>query len=220
MTDEDESGDESSLSTNQPGTNRPGTSRPSTMQGVLDALLDEAEDDSVEIGRVLDHFGSRAFAPILVLSGLVGVTPIGAVPGLPAVVATLALLVLVQYAIGRRRTWVPRFIAKRSIPEARIEQTCRVLSPVAKTVDKVLRPRFEIWVEPPLEYLLLTLALACAASYYVLGFIPFAISVPGIALLTIGLTFVGRDGLWAFVTLAVLGGGGWFLWGEIAERVT
>ena len=58
----------------------------------LDEIADDA-DESVCFGDVLDKFGSRSFAPVMMVLALIEITPIGAIPGVPTLLALCIILV-------------------------------------------------------------------------------------------------------------------------------
>jgi hypothetical protein len=60
----------------------------------LDELSDENEN--IAFGKVIEAVGRRSFGPVLLATGLIVVTPLSGVPGLPTTTAILVFLVGIQ----------------------------------------------------------------------------------------------------------------------------
>ncbi len=72
------------------------------MREILAALRQLGDGkDEVSIGDVVEAFGNRSYGPVLLVLALIGISPIGGVPGIPAFLATVIALFAVQMVIGR-----------------------------------------------------------------------------------------------------------------------
>src|SRR5688500_9271169 len=86
----------------------------------LEALLDEldrvaaTEGPKVSVGEVYRAIGERSFGPLLLLAGLLGMTPVSAIPGAPTTLAVITVLITVQLLFGRRTLWLPSQIGRAS----------------------------------------------------------------------------------------------------------
>ncbi|MEE4382194.1 MAG: exopolysaccharide biosynthesis protein, partial [Pseudomonadales bacterium] len=83
--------------------------------GSLGELLDqlraavEADGAEVSVGELMEAVGRRSFAPVLLLVGLLLVSPLSGIPSFPTLMALLVCLVSVQMLLGRRHFWLPRW---------------------------------------------------------------------------------------------------------------
>ena len=77
---------------------------------VVDGIEDVAErEDAVGVGDLAREFGSRSFAPFMLILALVGITPVGTIPSVPTFIALSIALVAGQQAFGREAIWLPGF---------------------------------------------------------------------------------------------------------------
>ena len=110
---------------------------PSNLEGVLDRLIEAAKRDHngiISVGDVQDMIGRRSFGPMLLVPGLIGLSPIGAIPGIPGVMAAIELFFAWQIVIGRKNIWLPQFLTRRSMTTARFRRGVQALRPYARWV--------------------------------------------------------------------------------------
>lgn len=163
----------------------------------LDTQVDEEGD--LDVGGVIDAFGRRSFGPLIVIPALLAFTPAGAIPGAPALIAALVLLVAGQQLLGRSSPWVPSKLRDRGISESRWEKASSKLRPWARRVDSVIEPRLEWLTRGAMTFVVSVLAIGLAVSMFPLGFVPFGVMVPGAGLVMLGLALMAQDGVLAIV---------------------
>ena len=73
------------------------------------------QDPSFTVGELLQSLGRRSFAPVLLIAAAIGFTPLGAVPGVPTMLAIVIILMTAQIILGRRHIWLPGFIRKKCL---------------------------------------------------------------------------------------------------------
>lgn len=187
--------------------------RPKKLGDLLDDLDDEVEgDDSLSVQDMLDAFGSRSFGPLLALPGLVGLSPVGAVPGAPAVIAVFVVLVAVQHAVGLDHPWLPKKLTERSVPKAKWDKARDRVRPWLTRVDALIQPRLEWLTGSIVQRIIAAVVIALAVSMFPLGFIPFAVAAPAGAILLFGLAISARDGLAVVLALLATAGTGYLVW--------
>ena len=72
---------------------------PHSVCDLLDRLIEVGDgNDTVSIGDIVRTFGSRSYGPVLLVPALIGVSPIGGIPGVPTFLALTLLLFAVQLA--------------------------------------------------------------------------------------------------------------------------
>lgn len=176
----------------------------------LEQLLDRTEDaakDSGErtsVGDILDHIGTRSFAPILLVAGLVMLAPvIGDIPGVPVLMGLIVILVAAQLLARRRHIWLPQWILRRSVDHAKIEKAVKWLRRPARFVDRWTKPRLEWAVRHAGAYVVAATCIVVAAATPIMEFIPFSATFAGIAITSFGLALVARDGAIALVAMIV-----------------
>ncbi len=175
--------------------------RPTSLHEVLDSL-DKAVDErgKTTIGTLLRAVGRRSFGTLLLVPALVLLSPISAVPGVPTSMGALVALTTGQLLLRRQEFWLPRWILCREVPELRLQQALRFLRPVARVVDRLLKPRLFWLTEGWPVYMLALVCLVLALCTTPLELVPGANTTIGAALTAFALALLAHDGL-----LAVLG---------------
>ena len=98
----------------------------------LEQLLDrlgkaEPGRPRVSLGMVVEALGGRSFGPLLVLAGLILVSPLSGVPGLSTTMAMLVLIIAVQMLCHREHFWLPQWVLDRSLPRDRLDKALQCL---------------------------------------------------------------------------------------------
>lgn len=171
---------------------------PADIEELLELIeAGSAEQAHVTIGEMMDSVGRRTFGPVVLLVGLILVTPLSGVPGMPTLMGLLTLLTLGQLLLGRKYFWLPGWLVARRIPRKKLVQGLEMLRPAARRIDRLIRPRCSPLVRGPGLYVM---ALACMAIAVVMPateIVPFSASIAGLALMTFGLSMISKDGLLA-----------------------
>lgn len=181
----------------------------------LEDVLRELEDaakrngEKVSVDELVESFGRRSFGPLLLLAGLLGMTPVAAIPTAPTLIAVITLLISLQLLFGRKSIWIPKFLGRLSVKSERVHKAVRVAQKPARVADKIVRPRLEALTRPAADRLV---GLACALVALCvppLELLPFVAFIPSLAIFAFGLALVARDGLIALIgflaTASVLG---------------
>ena len=167
--------------------------------GELDELA--SHNEKVRIGDVLDDFGGRSFGPFILIFALIEITPIGAIPGAPTVLASIIALVAVQMLFGKDHIWMPQFIQDRAVGSKKLHKAVTKLRGVAHWLDHHSRDRLGFFTEGKwLRFAAIAILMLCA-TVPPLEVLPFASSAPMLAIAAIALALIVRDGL---VMLAAL----------------
>ncbi|WP_404365995.1 exopolysaccharide biosynthesis protein [Marinobacter sp.] len=181
---------------------------PDTIEEVLDRIeLARADDGHVSVDHILDSVGRRSFGPVVMFVGIILVTPLSGVPGMPTLMGMLTLLTLGQLIVGREHIWLPRWLVGRQIPRDRLVRAMEFLRPVAKVLDGLSRQRLVPLVK---GMGLDVMAGACVVIAFIMPLteiVPFSSSLFGVALVAFGFSMLARDGAIALfawtVTLSV-----------------
>ncbi|MBY6218755.1 exopolysaccharide biosynthesis protein [Qipengyuania aquimaris] len=167
--------------------------------GELDELASHSE--KVRIGDVLDDFGGRSFGPFILIFALIEITPIGAIPGAPTVLASIIALVAVQMLFGKDHIWMPQFMQDRAVGSKKLHKAVTKLRGVAHWLDTHSRDRLDFFTQGKWLRLAAIAILMLCATVPPLEVVPFASSAPMLAIAVIALALIVRDGL---VMLAAL----------------
>ena len=158
--------------------------------------------EKVELGDILEAIGQRSFAPLLVVMGLLVVSPLSGIPGLPSTIGLMVVLISGQLILGGRRFWMPAWVRHRGISRRRYLRALELMRRPAAFVDRLLKPRLGFMVHKVGFSLILTICIVVALTMPVMEPVPFAASIAGLALVGFGLSLLAHDGLVALVSLA------------------
>lgn len=176
---------------------------PRSLGDLLQRIADvAAEREEVYFATIMAALGTRSFGPVVLLIGVVLVSPLSGIPGLPTTMAAGLLLVSLQLVLGRDSFWLPRFLMNRHIPSDRLQQGLRWLDRPARFVDWWLRPRFCVLASNGGAVAIATICILLALVMPVLELVPFSTTAVGVAVAAFGLALVALDGL--FVLLGIL----------------
>jgi hypothetical protein len=167
--------------------------------------IDDAKTVSVE--KMLTVLNNRGFGAILIIPCMIELFPTGVIPGVPSLCATLIILFAIQIAFGRRYPWVPDYLGQKRFKVGKIDKGLEKFYPTAKWIDRQSRKRWKFLVSHTTERLSAFLIIALACCIYPLELIPFASSIPTMAILLIAVSFITKDGLllamsWVASTIA------------------
>lgn len=180
------------------------------LEAALDELKQETNGATVALGDLLDRLEQRPLGLTLVILGLLVSLPvIGAIPGLPNIVA-LAVLFAVGHALigGTQHFYAPRSLREKSVDAARVDGVLRRIRPAAKWVDGLLASeRFDVLTRSYAA----RIALGCAAAGLALlliplSFVPGLAALPGLGIVLVGLALLSQDGLIAGIAYVFAAG--------------
>jgi hypothetical protein len=169
----------------------------------LDELSDENEQ--ITLGKVIEAVGRRSFGPVLLATGLIVVTPLSGVPGLPTTTAMLVFLVGIQLLFGRHHFWLPQWIVKRGVSRQNFKKALDWMRRPARWIDRVIRPRLAVLTHRAGAAVITAWCVLMALFTPPLELLPFATSLMGAVYVAFGLSLIAHDGLLALVAFAIAG---------------
>lgn len=185
---------------------------PESLGEILDRFDKLAHQGTrVAVADLVDAVGTRSYGPFLVVPALIELSPVGGVPGVPTALAAVVVLFAAQMLFGRRRLWMPEWVARRSLGAQRLARLVEAVRPMAQRMDR--------WFHGRLRALtsgvgLRVAALACIALALMvppLELFPFASSAPMGAIALIGLALLVRDGVLMIAASLLAGTAVWMV---------
>lgn len=171
---------------------------------VVDGIEDIAEcEDEVSIDDLLDTFGDRSFAPLMLILALIGITPVGAIPSVPTIIALCIAIIAAQMAWGRDHVWLPGFVTSRGVSSDRLSKGEDKLRTIAGVLDAVAKGRLKSLASGPARRVVAGLIVVLCLALPVLEIVPFAAAAPFLAIAMLSLALMVRDGLVLLVGGAV-----------------
>ena len=176
------------------------------LENVIDGILEATPDQGrLSVADLMQAIGDRSFGPLILVPSLIALSPVGAIPGLPAVTSAIVILLTVQILLGHKHFWLPRWLKQRTIDGAKLEKGLKTFRPVARFVDYFLRPRMTYFTKGPGYYALAVLILIVACVTPVLELVPLGGIPPNAALVAFALAIIAHDGLWALTAFVLTG---------------
>jgi hypothetical protein len=196
----------------------PDEAPPHTLVDVLDrlsSLSSAGGGEPVTVARLMRAIGRRSYGPLLLLIGLISISPLTAAPGATWFAASITLALSAQMALGASHPWLPREALTAQVPVLALQRAAAAAKPCARRVDAVLRPRLTWLIDPPFVFVTALACIAAALLTFPLGLIPLAPIAPGLAVSLFGLALTTRDGLIAGFGWSCLGAIGWLAYAAI-----
>lgn len=174
----------------------------------LESLLDKVDESIVgaetDLKSVVESLGDRAFGPVLALSGLIMVTPLGAIPGMPIALAAVIISFSLQLLLGRETPWLPQTLRRIRFKQKSITSARERVEPILSFIDGAVRPRLPWASHIYVRKLAAVFAIFIALLLIPLGAVPFGVAIPGLVLTLIGLGILARDGLLLLAAFTIL----------------
>lgn len=178
----------------------PGANKKSGKQAAKN--LNGHTECSATVGDIIYVVGDRSFAPLLMLVGMLLVSPLSGVPAFPSMIAVILLLVTLQMLFGRKKFWLPAKLLQVRVSCEKLNIALKWLLPSARFFDRITMPRLTLLVRGPSVYVIAAICLSIVCLLPLMELILFSSSVIGAVLMIFGVALVSRDGL-----LALLGYG-------------
>lgn len=169
--------------------------QPNNLEELLDRAVQATKSrPRVSLGEIAEAVGHGSYGSLLLLAGVIAVSPLGGIPGMPSAMGILVLLVAGQMLIGKRCCWLPGWIKERSVDAKKLRKATGWLFKPSRAIDRLLRRHLEILVVAPG---IRVLALACALigiAMPLMELVPFSIHSAGAVITLFGLAVISRDG--------------------------
>ncbi|MCH2459099.1 MAG: exopolysaccharide biosynthesis protein [Henriciella sp.] len=176
------------------------------MASILDQLEERAGAcENVTIGDMMDALGNRSYGPFLMIPALIGITPVGGIPGVPTLLAVIIILFAVQIMFGLDHLWIPQVLQKRRVRADRLKQSLDKMRPWAERMDRWFRGRLDRLTAEPFVQIAAGACVLLALAIPPLELLPFAVALPALAIAMFGLALLVSDGILMLVASAVTG---------------
>ncbi|MEQ8230184.1 MAG: exopolysaccharide biosynthesis protein [Gammaproteobacteria bacterium] len=194
----------------------PPAEEPHSLEQLVERMRASGEEhDTIDIGTVVAATGTRSFAPLLVMIGLIAVSPLSGIPTLPSVLGVIAMLTAGQLLLKRSHLWLPRVVTRRRLPRAQYCRALEVLRRPASIIDRIMRPRLTVMTRGPALYAMGVTCFLTALTMPPLELLPFVAFLAGLVLLLFGLAMLANDGVLALVAWACCAALAWLVIGPI-----
>ena len=171
---------------------------------IIDCLEEIGEKQGcVKVGDIADAFGSRTYAPFMIVPALLELSPIGAIPGVPTILAVTIAIFAVQMLIGREHIWIPDVVEERRITGEKLKNAAEKVEGVADKMDSWFHKRLRALTRGVFIRLAAVVILLLCFAVPPLEFLPFASAAPMLAIIFISLALLVRDGILLLISVSV-----------------
>jgi hypothetical protein len=180
---------------------RPRTRRP--LPERTSAVLYEiaySDGERVTFNEILQQLRHRAFGFMMMIFAVPCMLPMP--PGIPTISGIALVIIAVNLILVRRRLWLPRKIAEKSLARSDLRRIVERVSRPLQRLERICRPRLAVVTEPVGKVLVGVVVLALGILMILP--IPFIGNIPpGIAASVIAIGLTERDGVVVLVGLVV-----------------
>lgn len=172
--------------------------------GVSRLLVDFGERwtaDSIALGELMAALEHRGYGLLLILFALPNLIP-NPIPGLSAVFGVPLAILSAQIILQQPHPWLPSWLARRGIKREAYQRIVGRAAPTLTRIERILKPRFPIMLEPLAMSLIAGLCLVL--SLLLILPIPLTGMVLAAPIVLFGLALMQRDGVCALIA-ALLG---------------
>ncbi len=179
--------------------------QPRSLGDLLQRIAEVASTrERVRLGIIMQAVGTRSFGPVLLLIGVILVSPLSGLPGMPTTMGVLLFLISIQLLFGRHSFWMPAWLLSRSVPSDKLQRALRWLERPARFIDWWLRPRLSYLASSGGAVGVAALCTLLALVMPLMEVVPFSATAAGVAIVTFGLALVAFDGLFVLIGFAYL----------------
>lgn len=174
---------------------------------LLRSLQETAEaGEDISLETLQGMAGARLHGPMLLVPGLVAVSPLSGIPTVPTVLGLIISLVCLQLIWGKEHLWLPKWLKTASIDAAKVARLGGFLGKASRVLDAISKRRLEWLVEGFMLRLAGFVCLLAAVSMPLLEIVPFSATTAGTIISVFGLSMTTRDGLLMLLAFAVFAG--------------
>lgn len=173
-----------------------------SLVSLADRIIDVAEQEQVLLADLVHAIGHASFTPLLLFPAIAVTTPLSGIPLFSSVMGLLILLVSVQILLCRNHLWLPQWLVKRKASSARVKAAFKKVRPVMSWLDRHTYERLTALLHRPLVFVPQVLCVFSGLMMPFLEFVPFSLSLVGIAVALLAFGMLARDGV--FILLGLL----------------
>ncbi|WP_411816514.1 exopolysaccharide biosynthesis protein [Hyphococcus sp. DH-69] len=185
--------------------------RDAPLESIVDSAIDSSDDGCVTFRDVFTAWDDRSYGPLFIILGIIGGTPLAAVPGAAAIVGVMIVILSVQMVAGKAHPWLPGLLLDRSVKEDQLRDLRGRLSPMLRFIDHLITERLNWATGDIMRRVAAGIVTLLGVAMIPFDAIPFAVAAPSWAVVLFGVAITARDGLVmliaviAFVAILQLG---------------
>ena len=160
---------------------------------LLEIMHSNALTEDICFEEILKLLGERAFGIALLFFSLPSALPFSVIPGVAFVFSLPILFFAVQMVLGRNTLWLPKIMAKHTIPHKTVVNIIHKTVPYLKKAEFFLKPRWAFMSGRFME-IINGMVIFCLAVLLILP-IPFSNFIFALLLIIFSLGLIEKDGV-------------------------
>lgn len=173
--------------------------------GLLNCLVTETSGETVTLGQLMHIVERRSFGAVILLLGVIAISPLTIVPGATWAVAAVTLLFSLQLLFARH-PMLPSPLLKLKLPREQLKVFVKASRRMAHIADRLTAPRLTFLTRPPFVIGVAIVCTIAALVTFPLGLIPLAPVLPGVSIVLMGIGLTARDGVFLLLSSLALAG--------------
>lgn len=175
------------------------------MVDLLDRIRAKPGVEALSLEDVMARIGTQSFPALLLVIGVLMVSPLSSIPFLPALLSIVIVLTAVQAIMGRKSLWLPQFLMKRQVKAAALNKALDWLGGSARWLDRRRSGALRILAYRPFADIGYAVITCAALTWPPLSLVPMSTTIiaVGMTLIAAGLTL--REGLFLLAGYLWLG---------------
>jgi hypothetical protein len=147
----------------------------------------------------------RSFGAVILLLGVIAISPLTIVPGATWTVAAVTLAFSFQLLFARHPV-LPWQMMMMKMPRQTLESFVKSMRQAAHIADRITSPRLIFLTRPPFVAGAAVVCALASLATFPLGLVPLGPVLPGLSIVLMGIGLTARDGVFLLLsTLAMTG---------------
>ncbi len=166
------------------------------LSDIFDDLCVDQNDENITLETILHNLNNRGYAPLLIVPSLIILSPVGAIPGVPAILGLFIFFVAFQMMLGRSEPWLPSFVKKLKFETKSFCSGLEKSEPILKKIERVIKPRYCFLATNKLAYFFVSImSVILSMGVVSIGFIPFLPDLLVLPILFFSIGLLTQDGI-------------------------
>ena len=178
---------------------------------ILEEICLDRSEKTISLENILYSLNNQGYAPLLIVPCLLIISPIGAIPGVPAICGVFIFLISGQMLFGKKKPWLPNKIKNFKFETQSFCSGMEKSEPFFKKMDKLIKPRITYLATNKMAYFFVSLiSVLLSVGIIGIGFIPFLPDLLALPILFFSLGLLTQDGVivalgYVALTIAAVG---------------
>lgn len=174
-----------------------------TIITLLRYTLLQHKGEFISFGEIIENLKDKGLALLIAIIALPISIPVPTPPGFTTLFGVPLCILTAQLVYRLDHPWLPKWLRDKQIKTSTFQSFVDKSEPYFYKLSRFLKPRYGQYISPSSERVMGVLSLLCAICISLP--ILFANAIPSLAILTMALAILYKDGLAAIVGMIIAG---------------